>query len=348
MSNVSLPFAIYHEHPHWFKPLFAELDRRGLPYVRLDPRSQCFDPSEQKPKYSLVFNRMSPSAYLRGGLQGIFFTHAYMAHLDRLGIPVVNGRKTFLHETSKALQLTVLQSLGLPYPRTRVINHASQATVAAEGLRFPVVVKANVGGSGAGIVRFNRPADLAHAAAEGGLNFGVDHTALVQEFIPARGNLITRIETLGGEYLYGIKILSKGDSFNLCPADICQRSDGAELVRTACPVDAPRTGLKVEGFRPAPEVIDAVERIAVAMGIDVGGIEYMIDDRDGRMYFYDVNALSNFVADAMNVIGFDPHARLVNYLEQRALPRPEGRGEGRKPPEGGSERVVPQPPPGGF
>ncbi len=52
-----------------------------------------------------------------------------------------------------------------------------------------------------------------------------------------------------------------------------------------------------------------------AAGIDVGGIEYLIDDRDGRHYYYDVNALSNFVADAPQVIGFDPFARLVDYLE---------------------------------
>ena len=55
--------------------------------------------------------------------------------------------------------------------------------------------------------------------------------------------------------------------------------------------------------------------------MDVGGIEYLIDDRDGRHYFYDVNALSNFVADARNVIGFDPHERLVDYLLLRATPR---------------------------
>ena len=52
--------------------------------------------------------------------------------------------------------------------------------------------------------------------------------------------------------------------------------------------------------------------------VDVGGIEYMIDDRDGRPLYYDVNALSNFVADAVNVVGFDPFARLVDYLERRA------------------------------
>jgi hypothetical protein len=50
----------------------------------------------------------------------------------------------------------------------------------------------------------------------------------------------------------------------------------------------------------------------------VGGIEYTIDDRDGQLYYYDINALSNFVADAVNVIGFNPHTRLVDYLEERA------------------------------
>jgi hypothetical protein len=44
----------------------------------------------------------------------------------------------------------------------------------------------------------------------------------------------------------------------------------------------------------------------------------MIDERDGRLRFYDINALSNFVADAPRVVGFDPFARLVDYLEREA------------------------------
>ena len=44
----------------------------------------------------------------------------------------------------------------------------------------------------------------------------------------------------------------------------------------------------------------------------------MVDDRDGGIVYYDVNALSNFVADAVNVVGFDPFARLVDYLQKRA------------------------------
>lgn len=318
------PFAIYHEHPDWFRPLFKELDRREIPYVRIDPRAHFYDPGTNDHDYALLFNRMSPSAYLRDGVQGMFFTLSFLGHLERLGIPVVNGRQGFTCETSKALQLTLLESLGLPYPRARVFNHAAKAVAASEGLRFPVVIKANIGGSGAGIVRYDRPEDLARAAAEGRINLGVDHTALVQEYIPARGGHITRVETLGGKFLYAIRVFTSGDSFNLCPADICQRSDGVELVRTACPVDAPKTGLKVEGYRPPPEVIAACERIMQTAGIDVGGIEYIVDDRDGRLMYYDINALSNFVADAVNVIGFDPFQRLVDYLEERArMPRPD-------------------------
>jgi RimK-like ATP-grasp domain len=306
--------AIYHEHPDWFRPLFAELDKRGVPYVQLDPRAHVYDPAESDVPYSLVFNRMSPSAYLRDGVQGMFHTLGWLAHLERLGVPVVNGLAGFTMETSKARQITLLEGLNLAYPKARVINHASQATSAAKGLRFPVVVKANIGGSGAGIVRFDKLEDLERAASEGRLNFGIDHTALVQEYIPARGQTITRVELLGGKFLYAIKVHTTGDTFNLCPADICQRSDGVELERSACAIDAPKTGLKVESYTPPEEVIEACEAIMFAAEIDVGGIEYMIDDRDGKLLYYDINALSNFVADAVNVVGFDPFARLVDYL----------------------------------
>jgi hypothetical protein len=94
--------------------------------------------------------------------------------------------------------------------------------------------------------------------------------------------------------------------------------DGAELTRSACALDAPKNRLRVEGYTPPAEIIQQVERIMAAAGIEVGGIEYMIDERDGQLYFYDINALSNFVADAPQVIGFDPFARLVDYLEQEA------------------------------
>jgi predicted ATP-grasp superfamily ATP-dependent carboligase len=309
------PIAIYHEHPDWFKPLFAELKKRGIAYERINPAQHSFDIEDASQRYSLFFNRMSPSAYLRDGEQGIFFTLSYLKHLENFGTKTVNGYKAFSYEVSKAAQLSLIKKLGYGYPKARVVNHTSQLLKAAEGLRFPIVVKANIGGSGAGITKYNSLEELQKDIDANAISFGIDNTALVQEYIPARGGYITRVETLGGKFLYAIKVYTTGESFNLCPADICQTSDGKELLRNACALDAPKNGLKVEGYTPPQEVIDAVEAIVQNAGIDVGGIEYMIDDRDGELVYYDVNALSNFVADAVNVIGFNPHERLVDYLE---------------------------------
>lgn len=330
------PIGIYHEHQDWFRPLFAELDRRGMRYERIDARRHSYDiDGHDEAGYSLVLNRMSPSAYLRDAGHSILYTQNYLVHLEQLGVRVINGPRAFRLETSKAQQLTLLRALGLPFPAARVINHGSEAPAAADGLRFPVVVKANIGGSGAGIVRFDNPEDLVRASVEGRLDLGLDQTALVQEYIPARGGHITRVEVLEGRFLYAINVHTTGDTFNLCPADICQSSDGVELTRGACPADAPKNNLRVEAVTPPAEVIADVEKIMAAAGIEIGGVEYIVDDRDGERYYYDINALSNFVADAPRVLGFDPFARLADWLEreqQRAdetpMTVPSGLAEG--------------------
>ncbi len=316
-SDSPKPIAIFHEHPDWFRPLFAELDRRGTPYVRLDAASHSYDPGETDAPYAAVFNRASPSAYLRGRINTTYYTLDWMRHLERIGVPVVNGSRAYAMELTKAGQLDLLASLGLGYPRARVVNSGEAALAAADALRYPVLVKANVGGSGAGIVEYGSRDELAAAVATDALDFGVDGTALVQERAPLRDGRITRVETLGGKFLYAINVYPAGD-FNLCPADACQTTGGAELSRAACALDAPKNGMRVEGSTPPADVIAAVEAIVQAAGIDVGGVEYLVDDRDGKVYYYDVNALSNFVADAPRVVGFDPFARLADYLEERA------------------------------
>lgn len=316
MSKSETTLAIFYEHPDWFRPLFEELDRRAIRFARLQAATHTYDPGSREPEFRVVFNRMSPSAYVRGLGRATFFTAQYLDHLERTGVRVINGRAAWATEISKAAQLSLLASLGLPYPAARVIQDPASAPEAARGLRFPVVVKPNVGGSGAGIVRYDTADALARAAEHGTIDLGLDHTALVQEFIPARDGRIVRVEVLDGRFLYAIRVYSDGETFNLCPADVCQNVDGVELSRGACPADTPRNQLRVEGYRPPDRQIRDVERIMATAGIEVGGVEYLIDDRDGRLYYYDINALSNFVADPERVVGFDPFARLADWLER--------------------------------
>lgn len=303
---MNRPIAILYEHPEWFKPLFAELERRDISYDALDLAQHGFDPGAPDVPYTLVVNRMSPSAWTRGHGNAIFHTLQYLAYLDELGVPTVNGHRAFQLELSKALQCSLFARLGVPYPRTRVINHPAQARAAAAGLTFPVLVKPNIGGSGAGIRSFGGPEELERAD----LDLGLDGTALVQEQLPAEGEFIVRIEILDGEFLYGIRILLVPGSFNLCPADYCELPGIADGVSGR--------GLPVEAYDPPEDVVEDAKRIVAAAGMDVAGVEYLINARDGQPTFYDLNALSNFVADAPDVVGFDPFGRLVDVILDRA------------------------------
>ena len=74
----------------------------------------------------------------------------------------------------------------------------------------------------------------------------------------------------------------------------------------------------MEGFTPPAHVSADAKRIMTAANIEVGGVEYLVNARDGQVFYYDINALSNFVANAPQVVGFDPFPRLVDYLLERA------------------------------
>ncbi len=291
--------AILYEHPAWFRPLFAALDCAGVGYAAASIDDHHFDPAASAPPAPLIFNRVAMSSFLRGAEHPIAYAQALFAHWEAAGARVLNGASVLALDCSKARQLSLLARLGLGTPRTLVVHRRADLPAAAAALGFPLLVKANVGGAGAGIARYDSAAELAAAIADASVPTSVDQVLLVQDYVPAQAGRVTRIETLGGGFLYAIDIESGGDTFDLCPAD-------------ACAVDRPP--VRFTAARPAPVLIAAAEAIAAAARLDIGGVEVMIDDRDGSARFYDINALSNFVADPLTVLGWDPHDRLVAWL----------------------------------
>lgn len=291
--------ALLYEHPQWFRPLFAALDAAGIDYRAIHADGFAFDPAARTPPAPVVFNRIAMSSFLRSPEHPIFHTAAALAQWESRGARVLNGAAALAIDASKARQLSLIAGFGLAIPATRVVHRAADLPAAAAALRFPVVVKANIGGSGAGIVRYDSADALAAAVADGSTPDSIDRVLLVQEYVPARGGTITRIETLGRRFLYAISV-DGGGSFDLCPADAC-----------ALPG---RPAITMARVGPDPALIAAAEAIVGAAGIDVGGVEVLIDDRDGVARFYDINALSNFVANPLDVLGWDPHARLVDWL----------------------------------
>lgn len=255
----------------------------------------------------MVFNRMSPSAWTRGNMAALLGTSEFLHRVEAAGIPVINGAVAYEYELSKRNQLDLFRRERVRHPKGRPVLKPGEIPRAARGLEFPLMVKPNVGGSGAGIAAFDNRRQLTTAVESGSVDLGPDGTGVVQEQLPARGQSVVRVEILGGEFLYAIALKLLPGSFNLCPADYCDPAQGVT-----------HPGDLVERVVPPDELVAEAGRIISAAGADLGGVEYLIDNRDGAAYFYDINAMSNYVANAENVLGFDPYVDLVDYLVARA------------------------------
>jgi glutathione synthase/RimK-type ligase-like ATP-grasp enzyme len=301
-SPGTAQLAVLYEHPQWFQPLFAALERREMPYAAIQLSGHRFDPASRDVPAPLVLSRVAQSSFLREPEHPIFYAEALLDHWARCGARVLNGADVLAIDSSKARQLALISSLGYAIPETRVVHRVRDIAAAAEGFLYPLIVKSNIGGSGAGIVRYSSRDDLLASIEQGTVPQSVDGVLLVQDYVPCRGGSIMRLETLGGNFLYAIEVESRDDNFDLCPADACLARPGRAAIRMAA-------------VTPPPQIVQAAERIARAAGLDVGGVEVLIDDRDGTPRFYDINAMSNFVADPLNVLGWDPHNRLIDFLE---------------------------------
>src|SRR5436190_21960338 len=139
------------EHPEWQKPLFAALERRGVPFVALDLKSAAFSDAETS-LAPLYFNQASPSAYVRGNARAVPFALAYLRALAIRGVRVLNGADAFALELSKTAQAALLRRLGAPTPRIWTFNDLDALRMREPELTYPVLLKPEQGGSGARIV----------------------------------------------------------------------------------------------------------------------------------------------------------------------------------------------------
>src|SRR5271165_943551 len=300
---------VLYEHPEWQKPLFAALERRGVRFSSYDLKRAAFDPDSVQDA-PLYFNQASPSAYVRGNTRAVPLALARMRSLELGGARVLNGSRAFALELSKSAQAALMQSLGIRHPRTLAFNDVD-AAIADWPDRWPALLKPEQGGSGARMFRLNSPGELARLLRDRPDLWLPDNLLLLQELFdvdPARG--IVRMEFLGGELLYAMRVISHG-AFNLCPSEACN-SEGAA---GECHVEAPPA--KPVEFYPYKEVpraaVESGKRLMAAGGLDVGGIEYL-EAPGGELVFYDINANSNLRAPIGQAFGFDPFERVADFL----------------------------------
>jgi glutathione synthase/RimK-type ligase-like ATP-grasp enzyme len=310
-SNPDL--VVLFEHPEWQLPLFSTLARRGIRYAPFDLKSAAFDP-DAVPAAPLYFNQASPSAYVRGNTRAVPLCLSLMRSLETGGAKVLNGSAAFLLELSKSAQCALLKKLGIDHPRTRAFNDPEAALAAWPDSAWPALLKPEQGGSGARMFLLNDPEELRRLLRDRTDLWLPDNLLLLQEYFPTDPSQgIVRMEFLGGELLYAMRVISHG-AFNLCPSEACNPEGGGDA-HCAIP-EAPRPVRPVE-FYPYPEIpaqaVEAGKAIIRAGRLDVGGIEYL-ETGDGRRVFYDINANSNLRRPIGEAFGFDPFERVADYL----------------------------------
>jgi glutathione synthase/RimK-type ligase-like ATP-grasp enzyme len=318
--------AVLYEHPEWQKPLFAALERRGMRYAAVDLKKAVFSDADE-PLAPLYFNQASPSAYVRGNPRAVPFALSYMRALETRGVRVLNGPDAFALELSKTTQAALLRRLGVPTPRVWTFNDIDALRARAAEIPFPVLLKPEQGGSGARIMLVESFAHLEAFLAANPQHWLPDNLLLLQEYFPtdpAQG--IVRMEFLGGELLYAMRVVSHG-TFNLCPSPVCNPEEGASGGSGGvCHVPAARPP-EFYPYREVPrEAVEWGRRIVQAGWLDVAGIEYL-ETRDGKKKVYDINANSNLRPSIAQAFGFDPFERVVDFLvrERRrvGVPRAE-------------------------
>lgn len=314
MAASGFDLIVLHEHPEWQKPLFAALERRGVSFQPFDVTRAAFS-NRERPRARLYFNQASPSAYLRGHTRAVPLALAYMRTLALDGARVLNGADVFALELSKSAQATLLRTLEIDTPHSITFNDVRALRAQAHEVSWPALLKPDQGGSGARIEVVESIEQVEKIFSDPSV-WLPDNLFLLQEFLahdPERG--IVRMEFLGGELLYAMRVKTHG-RFNLCPSPVCNPDDGEGVCEVPAQVmDAP----PVE-FSPYPDVprdaVETAKRIVRAAKLDVGGIEYL-ETLTGRRVFYDINANSNLRPSVAAAFGFDPFERVVDYLESQ-------------------------------
>ncbi len=298
------------EHPQWQKPLFDALEARRVKFVAFDLKQAAFD-VDLSPDAPLYFNQASPSAYVRDHTRAVPFALSFMRTLENAGVHVLNGSRAFALELSKSAQGSMLHRLQIDHPKSLAFN--SVEAVKRRWTEWPALLKPEQGGSGARMFLLQSFEELERTLSLQPEVWLPDNLLLLQEYFPvdaSRG--IVRMEFLGGELLYAMRVVSHG-AFNLCPSEVCNPSDGEEG-HCSIPTRTPTKPVEFYPYREVPaEAVDAGKRIMAEGGLDVGGIEYL-ETPDGRRVFYDINANSNLRPAIAKEFGFDPFERVVDFL----------------------------------
>lgn len=322
-ENTATPaIHIIHENDEWTKPLITALEARGLPYQNWHMGAAQIALAADAP-HGVFYNRMSASSHTRGHRFAPEMTAGLLAWLEGQGRAVYNGRSALNLEISKLVQYAALRKAGLSVPKT-IAATDKEAVINAfdEFGGAPVITKHNRAGKGLGVQLFRSKSALADYVNGDEFDPSIDGITLVQRYIGAPSQTISRVEFIGRELFYAVRV-DTSNGFELCPADVCA------LEASTCMADAePRFAFDIiDDFANSAlgkQLVPLMQKVMEQEKLDVAAFEF-IEDGDGKAYVYDINTNTNYNSDAEARAGLSAMEKLADFLgeelaKQASLP----------------------------
>ncbi len=293
-----------HENPDWFPPFARAFDTADLPYEEWLLTEGVVD-LDATPPEGVFWNRLSASAHTRDHFHSKDYTRAVLDWLEAHGRRVVTGRSVVEMEVSKVRQLTALRAFGIEVPRTIAVIGKDDLVASAVAFPRPFITKHNQGGKGLGVRRFDALRDFEAYVASDEFEEPVDGITLLQEYLEPRESFITRVETVGYEYVYAISADTARGGFQLCPADACELDAEGQQIQTTS-LFALREGF----YHP---IVDQLLGFARKHKLEIAGFEF-IEAADGRIVVYDVNTNTNYNPDVEAIAPKSGPGEIARYL----------------------------------
>ena len=259
--------------------VYSEADKNAL-HVALADQSYCIGGPEASESY-LNENQIISTAILAGAQAihpgyGFLSENAHFARACRKnGLVFIGpdpesmeriGNKALLKELIRSTCLTVI-------PGTKTVASAAEARQAADGIGYPVMLKACAGGGGRGIRLIHSEDELEdayyQATSEAVSAFGDGSVYLEKYIFPARH---VELQILADEYGNAVCLGDRDCSL--------QRRNQKLLEETPSPAvnDGQRQGI-------IELAVDAVKKIGY---VGAGTLEFLLD-REGNFWFMEMN-----------------------------------------------------------
>ncbi len=296
---------ILHENEEWTAPLLRELEVLGYPYRDWHLGKGQFA-LDRLPPAGVFYSRMSASSHTRGHRYAPELTAGMLAWLEGHGARVLNGTRALALEISKVAQYAALGQHAIRVPRTVAALGREQIIAAARSFQGAFITKHNRAGKGLGVRLHDDVDALVNYLNGPDFVLSVDGITLVQEYIKAPTPHITRVEFIGQELLYAVRV-DTSEGFELCPAQSCEIGD------SACPtaVSAMEKFAIIDDF-DVP-LVDAYRGFMVRYELQVAAFEFIVD-RHGHAFTYDINTNTNYNASAEARAGYSGMRNLARFL----------------------------------